>query len=83
MLKLTIPTKGDSNHLVSGTMSSVTSLCFPGQLNINLAKAGCEHGAFPMPTSLHALLCPHLTALGSQRCSAPNSAQAHTAYIQR
>ncbi|OBS63767.1 hypothetical protein A6R68_07695 [Neotoma lepida] len=34
-----MPTKGDLNHLVSGTMSSVTLLYFPDQLNTNLPWA--------------------------------------------
>jgi len=34
MLKLTTPTYGDLDHLVSSTMSGVTTcLRFPGQLN--------------------------------------------------
>jgi tubulin beta len=38
-LKLTTPTYGDLNHLVSATMSGVTcSLRFPGQLNADLRK---------------------------------------------
>ena len=36
-LKLTTPTYGDLNHLVSATTSGVTTcLCFPGQLNADL-----------------------------------------------
>ncbi|VDN32219.1 unnamed protein product, partial [Cylicostephanus goldi] len=38
-LKLTTPTYGDLNHLVSMTMSGVTTcLRFPGQLNADLRK---------------------------------------------
>jgi tubulin beta len=38
-LKLTTPTYGDLNHLVSVTMSGVTTcLRFPGQLNADLRK---------------------------------------------
>ncbi|KAM7234163.1 hypothetical protein CapIbe_014321 [Capra ibex] len=38
-LKLTTPTYGDLNHLVSATTSGVTTcLCFPGQLNADLRK---------------------------------------------
>ncbi|KAL1426088.1 hypothetical protein MTO96_018562 [Rhipicephalus appendiculatus] len=38
-LKLTTPTYGDLNHLVSSTMSGVTTcLRFPGQLNADLRK---------------------------------------------
>ena len=40
-LKLTTPTYGDLNHLVSVTMSGVTTcLRFPGQLNADLRKLG-------------------------------------------
>ena len=38
-LKLTTPTYGDLNHLVSATMSGVTTcIIFPGQLNADLRK---------------------------------------------
>ena len=38
-LKLTTPTYGDLNHLVSAAMSGVTCcLRFPGQLNCDLRK---------------------------------------------
>merc|ERR1711964_181029 len=38
-LKLTTPTYGDLNHLVSAAMSGVTTcLRFPGQLNCDLRK---------------------------------------------
>ena len=48
-LKLTTPTYGDLNHLVSATMSGVTTcLRFPGQLNADLRKlavnmVSCHH----------------------------------------
>ena len=49
-LKLTTPTYGDLNHLVSAAMSGVTCcLRFPGQLNcdlrkiaVNLIPSGCS-----------------------------------------
>ena len=43
-LKLTTPTYGDLNHLVSATMSGVTTcLRFPGQLNADLRKLAVEY----------------------------------------
>ena len=43
-LKLTTPTYGDLNHLVSATMSGVTTcLRFPGQLNADqIGRASCR-----------------------------------------
>merc|ERR1712142_1291132 len=58
-LKLTNPTYGDLNHLVSATMSGVTtSLRFPGQLNADLRKLAVNMVPFPrlhffMPGLLH------------------------------
>ncbi|XP_071116790.1 tubulin beta-2 chain-like [Haliotis cracherodii] len=47
-LKLTKPTYGDLNHLVSATMSGVTtSLRFPGQLNADLRKLAVNLVPFP------------------------------------
>lgn len=47
-LKLTNPTYGDLNHLVSMTMSGVTtSLRFPGQLNADLRKLAVNMVPFP------------------------------------
>ena len=47
-LKLTNPTYGDLNHLVSLTMSGVTtSLRFPGQLNADLRKLAVNMVPFP------------------------------------
>ncbi|KAK2116716.1 Tubulin beta-8 chain, partial [Saguinus oedipus] len=47
-LKLTTPTYGDLNHLVSATMSGVTMcLCFPGQLNADLRKLVVNMVPFP------------------------------------
>ena len=47
-LKLTTPTFGDLNHLISAVMSGVTCcLRFPGQLNADLAQARGELGAVP------------------------------------
>ncbi|XP_009980416.1 PREDICTED: tubulin beta-7 chain [Tauraco erythrolophus] len=44
-LKLTTPTYGDLNHLVSATMSGVTTcLRFPGQLNADLRKLAVNMG---------------------------------------
>ncbi|XP_077999809.1 tubulin beta-4B chain-like [Glandiceps talaboti] len=47
-LKLTNPTYGDLNHLVSATMSGVTTcLRFPGQLNADLRKLAVNMVPFP------------------------------------
>ena len=47
-LKLTSPTYGDLNHLVSITMSGVTTcLRFPGQLNADLRKLAVNMVSFP------------------------------------
>uniref|UniRef100_UPI00398EFFDA tubulin beta-6 chain n=1 Tax=Pristiophorus japonicus TaxID=55135 RepID=UPI00398EFFDA len=47
-LKLPTPTYGDLNHLVSMTMSGVTtSLRFPGQLNADLRKLAVNMVPFP------------------------------------
>merc|ERR1712212_724433 len=47
-LKLTSPTYGDLNHLVSLTMSGVTNcLRFPGQLNADLRKLSVNMVPFP------------------------------------
>merc|ERR1712025_709604 len=47
-LKLTTPTYGDLNHLVSASMSGATScLRFPGQLNSDLRKLAVNMIPFP------------------------------------
>ena len=47
-LKLTVPTYGDLNHLVSTVMSGVTTcLRFPGQLNSDLRKLAVNMVPFP------------------------------------
>merc|ERR1719445_2140273 len=47
-LKLTTPTYGDLNHLISLTMSGVTTcLRFPGQLNADLRKLAVNMVPFP------------------------------------
>ena len=58
--KLSTPTYGDLNHLVSTTMSGVTTCFrFPGQLNDDLQKMAINMvGALPSPALLHAWLCP-------------------------
>jgi tubulin beta len=66
-LKLTSPTHGDLNHLVSQTMSGVTtSLRFPGQLSADLRKLAVNLVPFP---SLHFFVpgFAPLTARGSQQ----------------
>uniref|UniRef100_A0A8C2PBS3 Tubulin beta chain n=2 Tax=Capra hircus TaxID=9925 RepID=A0A8C2PBS3_CAPHI len=67
-LKLTTPTYGDLNHLVSATMSGVTtSLRFPGQLNADLRKLLAVN-MVPFPR-LHFFMpgFAPLTAQGSQQ----------------
>ena len=55
-LKLTNPTYGDLNHLVSLTMSGVTtSLRFPGQLNADLRKLAVNMVPFPRSVRLISL----------------------------
>merc|ERR1712096_260822 len=63
-LKLTTPTYGDLNHLVSATLSGVTTcLRFPGQLNSDLRKLAVNMVPFPrLPHSLE-------TAQQSKSCS--------------
>ena len=47
-LKLTTPTYGDLNHLVSAALSGVTCcLRFPGQLNADLRKLAVNMIPFP------------------------------------
>ena len=47
-LKLNTPTYGDLNHLISITMSGVTTcLRFPGQLNADLRKLAVNMVPFP------------------------------------
>ena len=47
-LKLTTPTYGDLNHLVSAAMSGITcSTRFPGQLNCDLRKIAVNMIPFP------------------------------------
>ncbi|XP_061894280.1 tubulin beta-6 chain-like [Entelurus aequoreus] len=66
-LKLTTPTYGDLNHLVSMTMSGVTtSLRFPGQLNADLRKLAVNMVPFPRLHFFMPGFAP-LTARGSQQ----------------
>merc|ERR1711939_774563 len=65
-LKLSVPTYGDLNHLVSVVMSGVTtSLRFPGQLNSDLRKLCTNMVPFPR---LHFFMVGYapLTAPGSK-----------------
>ncbi|XP_047479479.1 tubulin beta chain-like isoform X1 [Penaeus chinensis] len=65
-LKLTTPTYGDLNHLVSLTMSGVTTcLRFPGQLNADLRKLAVNMVPFPRLHFFMPGFVP-LTARGSQ-----------------
>jgi tubulin beta len=66
-LKLTTPTYGDLNHLVSMVMSGTTcALRFPGQLNADLRKLAVNLVPFPR---LHFFICGFapLTSRGSQQ----------------
>uniref|UniRef100_A0A915HNX8 Tubulin beta chain n=1 Tax=Romanomermis culicivorax TaxID=13658 RepID=A0A915HNX8_ROMCU len=66
-LKLTTPTYGDLNHLVSATMSGVTTcLRFPGQLNADLRKLAVNMVPFPRLHFFMPGFAP-LTARGSQQ----------------
>merc|ERR1712226_1235109 len=65
-LKLATPTYGDLNHLVSATMSGVTTcLRFPGQLNADLRKLAVNMVPFPRLHFFMPGFAP-LTARGSQ-----------------
>lgn len=58
-LKITKPTYGDINHLVSNAMSGTTaSLRFPGQLNADLRKLGVNLIPFPRLHFLTVSLAP-------------------------
>ena len=64
-LKLTTPTYGDLNHLVSCTMSGITAcLRFPGQLNADLRKLAVNMVPFPR---LHFFM-PGFAPLTSRSC---------------
>ncbi|XP_035662399.1 uncharacterized protein LOC118406454 [Branchiostoma floridae] len=66
-LKLTTPTYGDLNHLVSSTMSGVTTcLRFPGQLNADLRKLAVNMVPFPRLHFFMTGFAP-LTSRGSQQ----------------
>ncbi|EUB60769.1 Tubulin beta-2 chain [Echinococcus granulosus] len=66
-LKLSNPTYGDLNHLVSATMSGVTTcLRFPGQLNADLRKLAVNMVPFPRLHFFMPGFAP-LTSRGSQQ----------------
>ena len=66
-LRLTTPTYGDLNHLVSLTMSGVTTcLRFPGQLNADLRKLAVNMVPFPRLHFFMPGFAP-LTSRGSQQ----------------
>uniref|UniRef100_A0A2K5IHI2 Tubulin beta chain n=1 Tax=Colobus angolensis palliatus TaxID=336983 RepID=A0A2K5IHI2_COLAP len=66
-LKLPTPTYGDLNHLVSATMSGVTTcLCLPGQLNADLRKLAVNMVPFPRLHFFMPGFAP-LTSRGSQQ----------------
>ena len=65
-LKLTTPTYGDLNHLVSVAMSGVTcSMRFPGQLNSDIRKLVVNLQPFPRLRFFMTGFAP-LTSRGSQ-----------------
>nr|CAO79612.1 beta-tubulin [Fasciola hepatica] len=73
-LKLSNPTYGDLNHLVSATMSGVTTcLRFPGQLNADLRKLGTNLVPFPR---LH-FFVPGFSPLSSRGVQAYRSYSVH------
>ena len=56
-LKLSTPTYGDLNHLVSFVMSGITTcLRFPGQLNSDLRKLAVNMGMLRISISCHGLM---------------------------
>ena len=56
-LKLSTPTYGDLNHLVSIVMSGITTcLRFPGQLNSDLRKLAVNMGKVLMEIAITSLL---------------------------
>merc|ERR1711974_39823 len=66
-LKLTTPTYGDLNHLVSASISGVTTcLRFPGQLNCDLRKIAVNLIPFPRLHFFMTGFAP-LTSRGSQQ----------------
>jgi len=66
-LKLTTPTYGDLNHLVSAGLSGVTCcLRFPGQLNADLRKLAVNMIPFPRLHFFMTGFSP-LTSRGSQQ----------------
>ncbi|KAI3732328.1 hypothetical protein L1987_63532 [Smallanthus sonchifolius] len=66
-LKLTTPSFGDLNHLISATMSGVTCcLRFPGQLNSDLRKLAVNLVPFPRLHFFMVGFAP-LTSRGSQQ----------------
>ncbi|PKA52485.1 Tubulin beta-1 chain [Apostasia shenzhenica] len=72
-LKLTTPSFGDLNHLISATMSGVTCcLRFPGQLNSDLRKLAVNLIPFPRLHFFMVGFAP-LTSRGSQQYRALTS----------
>ncbi|KAK8737499.1 hypothetical protein OTU49_004526, partial [Cherax quadricarinatus] len=69
-LKLATPTYGDLNHLVSLTVSGITTcLRFPGQLNADLRKLAVNMVPFPRLHFFMTGFSP-LTARGNQKFQA-------------
>lgn len=66
-LKLTTPTYGDLNHLISAAMAGTTcSLRFPGQLNCDLRKLATNMIPFPRLHFFMVGFAP-ITSMGSQQ----------------
>lgn len=66
-LKLTTPTYGDLNHLISAAMAGTTcSLRFPGQLNCDLRKLATNMIPFPRLHFFMIGFAP-ITSMGSQQ----------------
>jgi tubulin beta len=82
-LKLTTPTFGDLNHLVSAVMSGVTCcLRFPGQLNSDLRKLAVNLVPFPRLHFFMMGFAP-LTSRGSQAVPRADRPGADAADVRR
>ncbi|KAK2096001.1 Tubulin beta-8 chain [Saguinus oedipus] len=79
-LKLTTPTYGDLNHLVSATMTEVTTcLRFPGQQNVDLRKLAMNMVPFPWLHFMPGFAL--LTSQGSQQYRALTMTQLTQQYL--
>merc|ERR1712210_99210 len=82
-LKLTTPTYGDLNHLVSAAMSGITTcLRFPGQLNCDLRKIAVNLIPFPRLHFFHdRFRTAHVTWFSAVPC--PDGARTYPADVRR